>query len=131
MGLCISKNKHDTLPDAQASVVEDDTARCLEDPMIAFLTCARPVSAAQSSGSPVMYALKDLACAEEPWSVVTGDTLPYAREIATALKAILSMTKPHRKELASAGVDTAHMQVRCTTRNRKQQRCLRFVSCKL
>jgi hypothetical protein len=118
MGLCIS-SKHDTLPDAQASAadvaVNDDAARCLEDPMIAFLTCARPVGSAQSSGSPVMYALKALACAEQPWSVVTGDALPYTREIAAALKAILSMVSPHKKALASAEIDTAHIQVALTT----------------
>jgi hypothetical protein len=114
MGSCISSSKHDTLPNAQASavgVVDDDSARCLEDPMIAFLTCARPVGTAQSSGSPVMYALKDLACSEQPWSVVTGCALPYTREIAAALKAILSMLNPHKKALANAGIDTAHIQV--------------------
>eukprot|EP00953_Heterococcus_sp_UTEX-ZZ885_P024679 13483-Heterococcus_DN1.PRE.1 len=114
MGSCISSSKHDTLPNAQASavgVVDDDSARCLEDPMIAFLTCARPVDTAQSSGSPVMYALKDLACSEQPWSVVTGCALPYTREIAAALRAILSMLNPHKKALANAGIDTAHIQV--------------------
>jgi hypothetical protein len=117
MGSCISSSKHDTLH-AQASagdIVEDDSAKCLEDPMIAILSCARPVGSAQSSGSPVMYALKDLACAEEPWSVVTGDALPYNRDVAAALKAILSMVNPHKKALASAGIDTAHIQVTLQT----------------